>query len=115
MRTEGKNSTNGARDEERSGHGDDGGGGLGSVVGLGSGGVSVDVSDEGVVSGLNGEDGSGGGNEGGGVDGTGGSEVSGHSNTLENLGETEESGNVRVGEGVVASLDRGGSSSSEGN
>ena len=66
------------------------------------------------MGGRTGQDGGGGGDEGGGVDGSSGSEVSRHSDTLEDLRETEESGNGRVGEGVVASLNRGGSSSSEG-
>jgi hypothetical protein len=93
---------------------DDGGGRLGGVEGGGVGGVAVEEADEGVVTGLNGEDGSSGEEVTLGRDGSGGSEVGGRSDTLKDLGESEEARDTGVGEGVVAGLDGGDAGGREG-
>jgi hypothetical protein len=96
------------------GEGDDGGGGEGGVEGGGVRGVAVHELDEGGVASLDGEDRSGGKEEALVGDGSSGSEVGRRSDTLEDLGESEEARDTGVGEGVVASLDGGGSGGGEG-
>lgn len=89
------------------GHGDDVRRRLGSVEGLGEGGVAVEETDEGVVSGLDREDGSGSEEVARGRERSSSSEVRGNSDTLDDLGEGEESRDAGVGEGVVAGADGG--------
>jgi hypothetical protein len=89
------------------GHGDDVRRRLRSVEGLGEGGVAVEETDEGVVSGLDREDGSGSEEVARGGEGSSSSEVRGNSDTLNDLGQGEESRDAGVGEGVVAGADGG--------
>lgn len=103
----------GASGEERAGQSDDGSGVDWSVERGGEGGFSVGESDVGVVTGLNSQDGGRSGKVSWVLDGTSGTEVGRDTNTLKDLGDSHEGLGVSVGEGVVASLDRGGTSGSK--
>lgn len=80
---------------------------LRSVVRGGEGNGSTKESEEGVVTGLNGEDRSSNSDQGRSVDSSSGSKVGGHSDSLNDLGKGEEGGNAGVGEVVGARLDWG--------
>lgn len=98
----------GASSEEGGSQGDDRSGVDRGVERGGERRLSVDQSDVGVVTSLNSQDGGSSGKVGRVLDGTSGTEVSGYTDTLEDLRNSQEGLGVDVREGVVTSLNGGG-------